>query len=329
MVEISVIVPVYKVERYLCDCIDSILQQTFREFELILIDDGSPDHCGQICDEYAKVDDRVRAIHQKNGGLSAARNAGLDLADGEFITFVDSDDILDGQYLQRLYETLAEYQADVAVCNSCRIINKDELSSHDVDQGDACFLMGNREAVKTLCKYGKDQLPVTAWGKLYKKELFINLRYPVGIINEDEYLTPRLLYRAERIVWIKEALYGYRKREESIMGEKFSIRRYDGIWAIESCIDYFNAIPDRDIVELMMNKRDELIAFFALLAREAGIYKQVPAKYRMSRLKAITTMKKILPYDVFEHRLHRLYPRYILVEAHIRRFRRCFDFCAK
>ena len=319
MVEISVIVPVYKVERYLCECIDSILQQTFREFELILIDDGSPDRCGQICDEYAKADDRVRVIHQKNGGLSAARNAGLDLADGEFITFVDSDDILNRYYLQKLYEALTEYNADVAVCDSCNIVHKEDFQCPVTDRTTPCILMGHIEAVKSIYQYDKEQLPITVWGKLYKKELFANLRFPVGMIHEDEYLTPRLLYLSKRVIWIRQALYGYRQREESTMNRKFSIIRYDGIKAVDMCIEYFKSISEMEIAEVMKNRRNEIVAYFSFLARGAGIYRNVPVEYRMSRIRAIRTMRALLPYDLYAYRIAKFYPWYISAEAYIRR----------
>lgn len=191
MPQISVIVPVYKVEPYLHRCVDSILAQTFTDFELILVDDGSPDNCGAICDEYAAKDERVRVIHQKNGGLSAARNAGIDWAfansDSAWLAFVDSDDWVHPQYLEKLYRAAAESGVKLAVCAYIETETEvrhapAENNWREYDWKD--FFV--QESINSIISVNK----------LYAKALFSGLRYPAGRLHEDEFLSPRLLQRA-------------------------------------------------------------------------------------------------------------------------------------
>ena len=167
MPTISVIVPVYKVEKNIHRCVDSILGQTYADFELILVDDGSPDNCGAICDEYAAKDSRVVVIHQKNGGLSSARNAGIDIATGAYISFVDSDDYIYPNYLERLYEVLVEFDADISVCKMIEFSNDipQLRESNSVPKA-----YHNIEICNMLCDYRKAIGIVEACGKLYKKK---------------------------------------------------------------------------------------------------------------------------------------------------------------
>ncbi len=214
MPQISVIVPVYKVEPYLRRCVDSILNQSFSDFELILVDDGSPDNCGAICDEYAQKDDRVVVIHQENGGLSAARNAGIDWAfansDSQWLAFVDSDDWLHPQMLELLY-TASDGLKTVRVCRH----------HYTDDDGAACLPVAlNKE--HCVCM-DQETLLVDHWrdynyafGKLYPKAFFETLRYPVGKNYEDAFTTYRALYQADSICYIPCQLYFYFKNTQSI-----------------------------------------------------------------------------------------------------------------
>ena len=177
---ISVIVPIYKVEKYLHKCIDSILAQTYTNLEIILVDDGSPDNCGKICDEYAAKDSRIKVIHQPNGGLSAARNAGLDIATGDYIGFVDSDDYIAPDMYEKLYNALVKNDADMAICDYQRFGNElpyDEMSlTTEVITGLQAM---EKQNTVINCSF------VVAWSKLYKSFIFSNVRFPVGKINED------------------------------------------------------------------------------------------------------------------------------------------------
>ena len=215
MPQISVIVPVYKVEPYLHKCVDSILVQTFTDFELILIDDGSPDNCGNICDEYAEKDSRVKVIHQKNGGLSAARNAGLDWvfanSSSEWIAFVDSDDYVAENYLELLYEAATENNADLAMCGFKRVDDKDKEIEGSIYFADS--VANKVESFQLIADY---PWTVVAWGKLYKRELFDNIRYPIGKISEDEFVIHKILCKTEKVALNSNQSYYYVDRKESL-----------------------------------------------------------------------------------------------------------------
>lgn len=319
MPEVSVIVPVYKVEKYLTVCVDSILNQTFDDFELILVDDGSPDRCGEMCDEYALKDERIKVIHQANAGLSAARNVGITSAVGEWITFIDSDDIVDKDYLRILYQLQEKYNAEVTVCDEYRFRDGEErqliIASEKVES------YTGRDAVKSLYSNTEEGIPIMAWGKLYKRILFSGISFPIGKIHEDDATVPFLLYKAKKVVWQRTALYGYRQREDSIMGKTYSIRRYDGLEALENCLIFFEKKGELAICDDIERLRMEAIAFNSLMARRYHLYKNVPEKYRMSRCRAIKYLKDNLPYDVYEHRVAKAYPKFISFEAHVRKLR--------
>lgn len=221
---VSVVVPVYKVEPYLHRCVDSILAQNHRELEVILIDDGSPDQCGQICDDYALVDSHVRVIHQTNQGLSAARNAGLDVARGDFITFVDSDDWIHPALVEELLRILEAARADIAVCRHC------VASSVGQQCGDTSSAttreFSAEEALAELL--GPDYVTmVVSWGKLYRAGLFDGIRFPVGRVHEDDFTTHRLFHRARRVVLTNAELYCYWQREGSITSARNPVARAD------------------------------------------------------------------------------------------------------
>lgn len=227
---ISLIIPIYKVEDYLSRCIDSILRQTYVNLEVILVDDGSPDSCGQICDEYARKDARIRVIHKKNGGLSDARNAALDIAQGEYITFIDSDDWINIEYVKKLYELISNTNSDIAVCNFIRT-SEEKLSYSDFKE--EIHVFSNLEALEQLTGKFYEQL-VIACGKLYKKGLFKTIRFPVGKLHEDEFITYKLIYKAKKIVLTTAQLLYYWQREDSIMGASSSLKsRFHAIEALK------------------------------------------------------------------------------------------------
>jgi len=234
MPQISVIVPVYKVEPYLHRCVDSILAQTFTDFELILVDDGSPDNCGAICDEYAVKDARVHVIHQENGGLSAARNAGINWAfansDSQWLTFVDSDDWIHPRMLEQLYRAVQEHGVKVSVCGYCETEGDDpweegELSSKlwPVEQ---YYVEHNVNATIAVCK-------------LYHKSCFEQMRYPVGRIHEDEFVTYRVLFEYEQIAVIDSPMYAYFVNPQGITKSGWTPKRLDGLLAYQQQLYYF------------------------------------------------------------------------------------------
>ncbi len=212
---ISVIIPVYKVEKYLRKCLDSIINQTYKNLEIILVDDGSPDACPQICDEYEKNDDRIKVIHKENGGLSSARNAGLDKCTGEYIAFIDSDDYVDKTYIEKLYKAAKDNNAQIAICSffytdeTGKIWKGDKLDNKVVS-GD--------EKMDLVYFYLKNYI-VVAWGKIYHKSIWKNLRFPVGRIAEDLFVCDVTFINANAVCFIDEYLYFYLQRSDSIMGK--------------------------------------------------------------------------------------------------------------
>lgn len=218
---ISVIIPIYNVEKYLDDCISSVVNQTYRNLEIILVDDGSPDNCPQICDEWAKKDSRIRVLHKKNGGLSDARNAGIDTATGDYIAFVDSDDYIKPHMYATLISKITKEDADICACNilSC-------YPEYNVECGCKEYIVGDSEKILNML-YDDTTYPVSAFNKLYRRKLWNNIRFPEGKICEDAFTTYLLVDKAQKIVQIPEALYCYRIRENSIMTSEFSTKRMD------------------------------------------------------------------------------------------------------
>lgn len=223
---ISVIVPIYKVEDYLRRCVDSLLGQTYREFELILVDDGSPDGCGTICDAYAAKDPRVRVIHKENGGLSDARNAGLEIAQGDYIAFVDSDDWVSPRYLERLTAGLEATGSDIC---ECEIFRTAGASCPEDISDSAPEIYETLPALEQLIADGKFHQYV--WNKLYRRETIGQIRFPKGKTNEDEFWTYQVFGRAGRVAKIDGVLYHYFQRPGSIMGAGFSLKRLDALEA--------------------------------------------------------------------------------------------------
>ena len=208
---ISIIVPVYKIEAYIGQCIESILSQTYKELEIILVDDGSPDNCGKICDEYALMDKRIKVIHKKNGGLSEARNYGLAEAHGEYISFIDGDDYIDKSFYQMLLEAAEKNNCDIAECHSVNF--EDGKNPQSIyRKGKNCLTPFEWLTESSVGEF----LPCVVWNKIYKKELFNDVTFPVGRHYEDEATTYKAVYKANRIIRINSALYFYRQRDGSI-----------------------------------------------------------------------------------------------------------------
>ena len=224
MERISVIVPIYKVEAYLDKCVQSIVDQTYTNLEIILVDDGSPDRCGQMCDAWAEKDSRIRVIHKENGGLSDARNAGLEIATGTYIAFVDSDDWVSVEYISSMYRAIQETGAQIAGCGICTVFDGQE-PDEGTGTGELC-IYSSEEAIGALLQ--GQGLRAVAWNKLYHKSLLEGERYPVGKHHEDEFFTYRIFEKADRLVCVDERLYFYLQRQGSIM-RSFSIKRLDAL----------------------------------------------------------------------------------------------------
>lgn len=217
---ISVVVPIYKVEQYLSRCIDSIVQQTYKNLQIILVDDGSPDRCGEICDEYEKRDTRIEVVHKTNGGLSDARNVGIEMSKGEYITFVDSDDWILSNFYQRCYETIKKYKADMVACPLCSFYEGETGVKHKMPGDDLVF----DDAMAMESMFYSDGIPWCAPAKLYKKELLGEIRFPKGLLMEDKATTYKLFSKCKRIVFSRIEGYMYLIRPESIMHSAFTER---------------------------------------------------------------------------------------------------------
>jgi glycosyltransferase involved in cell wall biosynthesis len=216
---ISIIVPVYQVKEYVEECINSLLNQTYSDIEILLIDDGSTDGSGEICDRYAEKDRRVKVIHQANKGLSAARNKGLDNAKGQYIAFVDSDDIVKASYIEVLYSLMAAYSADIAVCDYIKSIQctKDAVENYGGPALHTTYAIKSQDMLKQW--HGKrKRIETAAWNKLYKRNVLTH--FPEGKKHEDVYTSHIFVQRAGIIAITDEKLYLYRQRRDSITGSK-------------------------------------------------------------------------------------------------------------
>ena len=223
---ITVIIPIYNVEKYIYECVYSVLKQTYTNLEIILVDDGSPDNCGKICDDYAKKDSRIKIIHKPNGGLSDARNSGIDIASGEYITFIDSDDFIAEDMIEYMYLNAVKNHTDISVCQKQPVDEDGNIIFDKLQCEDIC-IHGSEEALKYYFKTKKIQS--VAWGKLYKRELFVALRYPKDKYCEDEFTTYRAIAKTNILYIGKEKKYFYRQRTGSIMNSTFSYKHLDVI----------------------------------------------------------------------------------------------------
>jgi len=224
---ISVIVPIYKVENYLDNCIRSIVEQTYQNLEIILVDDGSPDGSPAICDAWEARDARIRVIHKENGGLSDARNAGMAIASGDLISFIDSDDAVAPDFLMCLWEAMMQRHADVAECAVSFVDEAGNLVRHRASA--AVTEMGSLEALRRLVL--EDGIYQTVWNKLYRRWVVAGIPFEVGKYNEDEFWTYRVFDRIEKLVTVEKPLYYYLQRSTSIIGVGYNLRRIDGLEA--------------------------------------------------------------------------------------------------
>ena len=214
--KISIIIPIYNVEKYLPACVESILQQTYKNLEVILVDDGSPDRCPVICDELAQKDDRIRVIHQKNKGLSGARNTGIDNAQGDYLIFVDSDDTVEQTLVEELYTYAEKWNCAIVACGRNYIFEDGQIVckiAHDESK-----VYGFEEAMQEMNSFRL--FDMSAWAKIYRKELFEDIRFPEGKLSEDYYIMYKLFDKAKTIGYVAKPLYNYLQRQSSISRNK-------------------------------------------------------------------------------------------------------------
>lgn len=255
---VSVIVPIYNVEKYLKRCVESILKQEYKNIEIILVDDGSPDNCGNICDEYEKSDGRIKVIHKQNGGLSDARNTGIKFSNGDYYTFVDSDDYI-APYMIKDMVALAESQnIKLVQCEFARGMMENYVfsSKNDFVIIDAKRAFETRETKICVC------------GKLFHKNLIDETDFEVGKINEDEFFTYKKIYESKKIILLREKGYYYYQQSESIMHKKQKKLRLDIIEAYDERIKYFENKSEKRLVEISI--KEKCIREILLYARAKG-----------------------------------------------------------
>ncbi len=246
MKKISIVVPVYNVEKYLKRCIDSLIRQTYENIEIVLVNDGSKDNSGLICDALAEMDSRIRVFHKKNGGLSDARNYGIEHASGDYLCFVDSDDYISCDYCMKMYEIAIKEDADIVICQYDRF--EGERFNDSSEQKDNYIICDKHEALKNL--YSREgELYTLAWNKLYKKSVIGDIRYPVGLVNEDEFTTYKFILNSEKIVVLDSVLYYYFRNENSIT----TANKY-----MEN-MDVFKALRERKKVLQECNNMSDII----------------------------------------------------------------------
>jgi glycosyltransferase involved in cell wall biosynthesis len=230
---VSVIVPVYNTSRYLEDCINSICSQKYTNLEIILVNDGSTDNSGDICDKYSQIDDRIKVYHKTNGGLSSARNTGIDVSNGEYIAFVDSDDWISEWMIFDMVTNMIKTNADISICGFNKTTKRESadvlLNKYEI--------MNTNEAFLAMYKYSK--YSSEACNKIYKKYLFDNIRYPIGKIFEDQLTTYKLINNASTIIYTTSKFYFYFMHQESIVHKKFDASYFARITGLDEAIKFF------------------------------------------------------------------------------------------
>lgn len=294
--KISVIIPVYKVENYLRKCIDSVLNQTYKNLEIILVDDGSPDICPALCDQYASMDNRVKVIHKENGGLSDARNAGVRISTGEYIIFIDSDDFIDSNMIELMYHEAIQRNADIVVMTH-RYENKTETESFSYRTSMQIESISGVEALNLMLS----RIGWTAWGKLIKRKIAFQFHFKKGKLYEDMDYIPKVTLESSLVVVMLFGLYHYVIRDDSIMGKTQNVTKIDYIELSNSTVNYINNY------NLSISEKRKLIAqLFILFYRtycnqyssvdKSGkkIFIKYSKKYIISNLKLIIS-NDVLP----------------------------------
>ena len=297
---VSVIVPVYNVENYVSRCVESLINQTYKNLEIILVDDESKDSSGLICDEYAKKDTRIKVIHQMNMGLSGARNSGLDAATGGYVFFVDSDDYIALDTIEKMHRHLLQCNADVVACGFAHVY--DDRPEKVVTSPNPGMWSG-RESVIQMMR--TNNVCTVAWNKLYKRGLWESVRFPVGKVHEDEATTYKLLYTAKLVTYMPDPFYKYYQRSGSIMVASVVNRSTDFVDAIQNRINYFDSIGD---IQLREHARITLLDHYKYVYRNAEdsqIKGEIINKYRkeikQNKLPSICGFKKKLGQFIWQY----------------------------
>lgn len=284
---VSIIIPIYKVEPFLKCCLDSVINQTYSHLEIILVDDGSPDNCPKICDEYAVRDSRIIVIHKENGGLSDARNAGLDICKGDFISFVDSDDWVDKEYIETLLNIAIQEQAELAI-GRFREVHRDH-PKNTIQPFKSFEIFNSSDLLFHLCKSDIKEM-MAAWGKLYSRKCFDKIRFPKGQLYEDACTNYKIYDNIGKACYVKKYLYFYRIREDSIMGKTDS-----SIHCIDVIIERYKYLKKRNdtrVIEAALStlcwdvlfsfsklSNGEKVPYFSNQEESLAFYKKIVREY--------------------------------------------------
>lgn len=276
---VSVIVPVYNVDRYLGRCIKSIMQQSYRNLEIILVDDGSTDNSGTICDTFKETDDRIIVIHKENGGLSDARNAGIKMFTGEYVTFIDSDDYVSPDMISLMLTVLKQSSCQIVQCEFVR--GKDDTYKFT---GNGKYKVYNKRNA-----FENRDVHVCVCGKLYEKSLIKGRYFPIGKINEDEYYTYKCVYESNRTAIMPDALYYYFQRSNSIMHKKKTYLNMDILDAFDERIKYFQDRKEERLV--IISRKEKCIREALLYARAKGCIDEKEKREYLKKLFRVEYLK--------------------------------------
>ncbi len=280
---VSMIVPIYKVEKYLGQCIESLLAQTYRNLQIILVDDGSPDRSGEICEEYARKDDRILVIHKENGGLSDARNAGIEKAAGEWLCFIDSDDYIAPDMVERLYRLVKEHRAKLAWCAVKEVEEEAEypytMLGEDGEK-EEITVYTPVEAEKQFYTMNKQQCLITC-NKLFHRNLYETIRFPKGKLYEDGYTFYRTIYIAEKVVTTSRPLYYYRQRKGSIMADHSDRIYLPSLEAGKERLDFYRRHGEKELVRLEVNLALYTSIHFYQVIKKKEIRREIKGWYKM------------------------------------------------
>lgn len=272
---ISVIIPIYKVEKYLSRCVESVLNQTYRCIEVILVDDGSPDRCGEICDAIARKDSRVRVYHKENGGLSDARNYGTERSGGKYITYVDSDDYIAPDYLEYLYDLIQKHNADISCC--CMEKTEGDHARYGVNTAlPSEQVLTGFEASRGLLS-NLYMVLLTAWGALYSAEIVKKYPFPVGRKHEDEATTCKFYFESGKVVVGNRCLYAYYHNPQSITHTKSDTLNEDAIWALVHRAEFYEERNATDLAGMAWDR------YYSYLAKDA-VYHGHRCRYLLAAL---------------------------------------------
>ncbi|MGQ7337013.1 glycosyltransferase family 2 protein [Streptococcus suis] len=300
---VSIIVPIYNVEKFLPRCIESICNQSYENLEILLINDGSTDGSEQICVDFMARDPRIRYFLKENGGLSDARNYGIERAQGKYLSFIDSDDFVESDFILQLYDALVQQNASVAIAGFSKVDENGTILKKELLENEELVLTG-REVCKKLHSE-KGQVFVVAWNKLYKKELFSNVQYAKGKIHEDEYIAYQLFYDLDRIAVVNDSLYYYVERQESITRTQMTDLRFECLIEYQLLrIDFFNSKNDSELMTL--NQQAFLLFVIQFLEQNRSGFVTPEKK---ARLRGLYTKiyKELMNQNSKVHFLHRLF----------------------